>query len=222
MSKSPSKISNIATSSLDKLPESEFDSIIDPKIHSDLENAANGDILQDPGTPNFSSNSMPPISPITPLIGNNFVRLAREEGDPFHGDSDSVREMDRLLLEITKQEIEKDELQRRIEFIEQKKIIESLIKNVEADKYNEIKIFFERYPRYSEYKPIIYDLIKTREEKKRNKEEHEKIATSNTPNRRTRSSGRVTKKNPRYVRGGKKSKSKKKRLVKTKRKKQKN
>ena len=43
----------------------------------------------------------------------------------------------------------------------------------------------------------------------KNKEEEEKIATSNIPRpTRTRSSGRVTKKNSRYVRGGK-SKSKK-------------
>ena len=110
MSKSPSKISNIAKSSLDKLPESEFDSIIDPKIHSDF--AANEDILPDPGTPNFSSNSMPPVSPLTPLIGNNFVRLDREEGNPFHGDSGSVKEMDDYYLNLL-QEIEKHELQRR-------------------------------------------------------------------------------------------------------------
>ena len=188
MSKSPSNISNIAKSSLDKLPESEFDSIIDLKMHSDLENAANEDILPDPGTPNFSYNSGPPVSPVTPLIGNEFVRLDREEGNPFHGDSGSIREMDRLLFELTKQEIEKEQLQRRLELIKQKYVIDKL--------------------------------IKTREEQKRNKEEHEKIAISNTP-RRTRSSGRIKKKNPRYVRGGKKSKSKKKRLVKTKRKKHK-
>ena len=45
---------------------------------------------------------------------DKFVRLDREEGNPFYGDSDNVKEMDRLLLELTKQEIEKDELQRRI------------------------------------------------------------------------------------------------------------
>ena len=224
MSKNPSNISNIAKSSLAELPESEFNSIIDPKIHSDLEYAANVDILPDPGTPNFSSNSMPPVSPLTPLIGNNFVRLAREEGDPFDADPDSVREMDRLLRELTRQEIEREKLIKESELLKEKYVIDQLIKNVEAGKYNEIKIFFEHNPEYSEYKEIINDLIKAREEQKINKEENEKkIATSNTPRpTRTRSSGRVTKKNPRYSRGGRKSKSKKKRLVKTKRKKHKN
>tara|TARA_Y100000816_G_scaffold291053_1_gene281291 strand:+ start:207 stop:872 length:666 start_codon:yes stop_codon:yes gene_type:complete len=220
MSKNPSNISNIAKSSLAELPESEFNSIIDPKIHSDLEYAANVDILPDPGTPNFSSNSMPPVSPLTPLIGNNFVRLAREEGDPFDADPSSVREMDRLLRELTKQEIEREQLIKESELLKEKYVIDQLIKNVEAGKYNEIKIFFEHNPEYSEYKEIINDLIKAREEQKRNKEEHEKkIAISNTPNRRTRSSVRVKKKG--VPRGGKKSKSKKKRLVKTKRKKHK-
>lgn len=225
MSKNPSKISNIAESSLDELHESEFNYIIDPKIHSDLENAANEDILPDPGTPNFSSKSMQPVSPLTPLISDNkqrYVRLAREEGNPFHADPGSVREMDRLLRELTKQEIEREQLIKESELLKQKYVIDKLIKNVEAGKYDEIDIFFEHNPEFSEYKPIIRDLINTRKEQKINKEEHEKkIATSNTPRQaRTRSSNRVKKKG--VSRGGRKSKSKKKRLVKTKRKKHKN
>ena len=219
MSKSPSKISNIAKSSLDELPKREFDSIIDPKIHSDF--AANEDILQDPGTPNFSSNSMQPVSPLTPLIGNKFVRLDSEEGRPFYTETPgSTVEMDRLLFQLTKQQIEKEELIRMAEFLKQKKLIDSLIKDVQQGEYEKLDNFFKEKPQYSEYKEIINDLIKTRKEKMKNKEEEEKIATSNIPRpTRTRSSGRVTKKNSRYVRGGKKSKSKKKRLVKTKRKK---
>ena len=117
------------------------------------------------------------------------------------------------------QEIEKEQLQRRIELIKEKKLIDSLIKDVQQGEYEKLDNFFKEKPQYSEYKEIINDLIKTRKEKMKNKEEQEKIATSNIPRpTRTRSSGRVTKKNSRYVRGGKKSKSKKKRLVKTKRK----
>ena len=219
MSKNPSKISNIAESSLDELPESGINSIIDPKIDLDFENSA---ILPDPGTPNFSSNSMRPVSPLTPLIGNKFVRLDSEEGRPFYTETPGrTVEMDRLLFQLTKQEIEKEELIRMAEFLKQKKLIDSLIKDVQQGEYEKLDNFFKEKPEYSEYKEIINDLIKTRKERMKNKEEQEKIATSNTP-KRTRSSGRVTKKNPRYERGGKKSKSKKKRLVKTKRKKHKN
>ena len=208
MSKNPSKISNIAESSLDELPESGINSIIDPKIDLDFENSA---ILPDPGTPNFSSNSMRPVSPLTPLIGNKFVRLDSEEGRPFYTETPGrTVEMDRLLFQLTKQEIEKEELIRMAEFLKQKKLIDSLIKDVQQGEYEKLYNFFKEKTEYSEYKEIINDLIKTRkermknkeeQEKMKNKEEQEKIATSNTP-KRTRSSGRVTKKNPSYERGG--------------------
>ena len=224
MSNYQSNISSITDSSLDKSTVGELNPVNNTGRQLKFESAVESKIPDHLVTPNKTYNrNENQVSPITPLVEvpGDFVRHPGEEGYPIP-DPVEEKKMEDVLTELKKQQrrdsIEKRELQR------QQVVINLLIRYVNAGQYDEIDNFFNDpiNKEFEGYKPVISDLINTRE-LQLNRQEHEKkiieqsTANKNKKKSRSVSSKRVRKKG--VQRGGKKSKSKKnKRLVKTKRK----
>ena len=224
MSNSQSNISSITDSSLDKSTVGELNSVNNTGRQLKFESAVESKIpyIVTPNkTYNRNENQVSPITPLVEVPGD-FVRHPGEEGYPIP-DPAEEKKMEDVLRELKKQQridsIEKRELQR------QQVVINLLITYVNAGQYDEIDNFFNNpiNKEFECYKPVISDLINTREQQLINRQEQEKkiieqsTANKNKKKSRSVSSKRVRKKG--VTRGGKKSKSKKnKRLVKTKRK----